>query len=183
MGTPLSLFDICPSCHLFLGLNLVEKEANYLGLVDVSVIWIHLDQWLNQAESAISQPNPIDIFKHLDEVLPIDHRLIDLLIILLKFGKHFVHLIFNAGLELGDRDRLTDGVDFFRNFWVGLDELGDLLFTFVLLGHLLTVFEILIRWLGCVLQIIIVVILILCRFTRLLIGVLFTGGRWSEVRH
>ena len=89
-------------------MDLIEQEADNFGLVNVAMVRINLHQWLNQRHALISHPLAIDRLKHFDEVIPIDDRLIDLLIIFLEFGEHLVYFLADSLLQALNCDRIDD---------------------------------------------------------------------------
>lgn len=89
-------------------MDLIEQEADNFGLVNVAMVRIHLHQRLNQRHALISHPLAINRLKHFDEVIPIDHRLIDLLIIFLQFGEHLVYFLTDSLLKALNGHRVDD---------------------------------------------------------------------------
>lgn len=121
LGTALSLFNIGSTGQFASSLDLVEKEAHNLGLVDMTVIWVHLNQWLDELESYVWDAFTIDAFEHFNEVVLVDHTLIDLLIIFLQFGKHFVDFHAKQLLQIVDCNLFYKVTDLFWNTWLTLN--------------------------------------------------------------
>ena len=95
----MSLLDLSTFKEFAFGVDFVKQETNDFSLINVPVIWIDLDQWLDQGKCLICDTLAVDLFEYVDEVVSVDHRLIDLLIILLELGQHLVYLLIDALLQ------------------------------------------------------------------------------------
>ena len=102
MGSRLSLFNIRASGDFFVGMDLIQQEVNNLGLEDVAMIWIDLEQGLDQVKCLLSHPCGVDLPQHVEEVVTVNDTLVDLLIILLELGEHLVNLLSHALLQTVD---------------------------------------------------------------------------------
>ena len=78
---------------------LIQQEVNNLCLEDVAVIWIDLEQGLDQVKCLLGHSSGINLPKHVQEVISVNDTLVDLLIIFLEFGEHLVDLLSQAFLQ------------------------------------------------------------------------------------
>lgn len=98
------------------------------------MIWVDLNQRLDESESFIWDAFTIDAFEHFHEVVPIDHTLVDLLIIFLQFGEHLVDFIVKLLIQTFDCNLFYKSADLLWDTWLTFNKLGNLLFTLILLG-------------------------------------------------
>ena len=103
MAAVLRAFNLCTLSNLAPSHTLIQEESDDLGLVDVAVVRIDLDEGLDLGEGVLGEASAIDLPEHLDELITINHALIYLLIILLELGEHLVDLLFDEGLETVER--------------------------------------------------------------------------------
>ena len=102
MGSRLRLFNISTLADSSACMNLIQQEVDNLCLEDVSMVWINLEQWLDQVKCLLSHPCGVDLPQHVEEVVTVNDTLVDLLIILLELGEHLVNLLSHALLQTVD---------------------------------------------------------------------------------
>ena len=73
----------------------------------MTVVRIDLNKRLDLCNSVLGKAFAIDTFEHLDKLITINYALINLLIILLKFGEHFVHFLFDKCLKAFKRGSIN----------------------------------------------------------------------------
>ena len=131
----MSLLDLSTFEEFALGVDLVKQEPDDFSLINVTVVWIDLDQWLDQGECLIGDALAVDLFEYVDEVVPVDHRFINLLIILLQLRQHLVNLLIDALLQSIKRRRVNDGKKLLRKLRVVVNKLRHLHLSLVLLWN------------------------------------------------
>ena len=103
MAAVLRGFNLCTLSNLTPSHALVQEESDDLGLVNVAVVRIDLDEGLDLGEGLLGEASAVDPPEHRDELITINHALIYLLIIFLELGEHLVDLLFEEGLEAIER--------------------------------------------------------------------------------
>ena len=99
MGSRLRLFNISTLANSSACMDLIQQEVDNLCLEDVSMIWINLEQWLDQVKCLLSHSSWVDLPQYVQEVISVNDTLVDLLIIFLEFGEHLVDLLSHAFLQ------------------------------------------------------------------------------------
>ena len=109
LGSRLSLFNIRVSGDFFVGMDLIQQEVNNLCLEYVAMVWIDLEQGLDQVKCLLSHPCGVDLPQHVKEVVTVNDTLVDLLIILLELGEHLVDLLSQTFLQTFNSHGIDDG--------------------------------------------------------------------------
>ena len=85
----------------------IQEESHNFSLINMTVVRIDLNKRLDLCNSVLGKAFAIDTFEHLDKLITINYALINLLIILLKFGEHFVHFLFDKCLKAFKRGSIN----------------------------------------------------------------------------
>jgi len=123
LATVLRLLHRSIFCHLKLRMDLLDEESDDLGLVDVSVVGIDLDEGLYEGLGRLGDPLAVDALHRRQEIIPVDHTLVDLLIIFLQLRQHLVHFLFEERLKPIQARLLDQCSDFFHHRWLCVDQL------------------------------------------------------------
>ena len=123
MGTRLSLFNISALTNCFACMDFIEQEIDDLCLEDVTMVWINLEQWLDQVKCLLSHSSWVNLPEHVEEVISVDDALVDLLIIFLQFGKHLVDFLSQAFLQTFQCHGFNHRQQLIRNLLRSLNQL------------------------------------------------------------
>ena len=118
---------------------LIQEETHNLSLVNVAMVRVDLNEGLDLIQGVLGKTIAIDTSDHFEEIITIDYALINLLIILLQFGEHFVSLLFEKTLKAVKCGRINQSNKLLSHLRLTVKKLLNLQLSLVLLGYFLIV--------------------------------------------